>query len=128
LLKVLDECDDITSFDKAHLLMADELVAVSAEAISFSEAAYWIDMAYAYLLVSEKFILSERKAALLHAPVSPKTLLEDSKKDDKTAYLFFQNDGRSEWALIHISPIYFYLESVYSSAHPIVGKKENNPA
>jgi hypothetical protein len=127
-LPLLEEAKTRADFDKAHAKLTHELMDDAAGDFSFAQAAYWLDLTYAYLLVMVEPILYESKVALLHAPVSPKELREDSKAEDETSYLFFQNDGRKEWDLLHISPVYFYLESVYSNAHPLEGKKQDNQA
>jgi hypothetical protein len=127
-LPLLEEAKTRADFDKAHAKLTHELMDDAAGDFSFAQAAYWLDLTYAYLLLMAEPILQESKVALLHAPVSPKELAEDSKSEDETSYLFFQNDGRKEWDLLHISPVYFYLESVYSNAHPLEGKNESNKA
>jgi hypothetical protein len=127
-LPLLEEAKTRAEFDKAHAKLTHELMDDAAGDFSFAQAAYWLDLTYAYLLLMVEPILEESKVALLHAPVSPKELEEDSKANDETSYLFFQNDGRKEWELLHISPVYFYLESVYSNAHPLEGKNSSNQA
>jgi hypothetical protein len=127
-LPLLEEARSKADFDKAHAKLTHELMDDAAGDFSFAQASYWLDLTYAYLLLMAEPILLESKVAFLHAPVSPKELEEDSKALDEASYLFFQNDGRKEWELLHISPIYFYLESVYSNAHPLEGKSENNKA
>jgi hypothetical protein len=127
-LNILGSSNSRPEFDKSHSFLTNEIVTQSGGTIDFAQAAYWLDLAYAYFLLTEELILSETKAALLHAPVSPKTLLEENKTADQTSYLFFQNEGRKEWSLLHISPIYFYFEGIYSVAHPLQSKTQDNRA
>lgn len=127
-LPLLENAADRASFDAKHSKLVHELVDDSAESLTFVQAAYWLDLTYAYLLLGEQWILHESELALLHAPVSEAELIADSQKADETAYLFFQNDGRKEWEALHISPLYFYLESVYNNAHPKEGAGVGNQA
>jgi hypothetical protein len=115
-------------FDKTHLDLVNKLVALTGSQYSFASLAYWLDLTYAYALLSEKLILSEKSVALLHSPVDEKTLKDANGGVDETAYLFFQNEGRKEWSILHISPVYFYFEALYSSAHPLEGPKKTNAA
>jgi hypothetical protein len=43
------------------------------------------------------------------------------KLGDENSYLTYQKEGREEWERMSISPIYFYLESVFNASHPKEG-------
>lgn len=115
-------------FDKNHIDLVNQLIGLTGHRYSFAALAYWLDLTYAYALLSERLILSEKSVALLHSPVDEKTLREANGGDDETAYLFFQNEGRKEWSILHISPVYFYFEALYSAAHPLEGPAKTNQA
>jgi hypothetical protein len=127
-LPLLEKAQSIKDFDQAHSALVHELVTKSFGKLTYVQAAYWLDLSYIYFLLSKEFILSESKVAYLHAPISPKDLIEDNGSAEEPAYLFFQEEGRKEFAILHISPAYFYLEGVFSKAHPEPSKSSNNQA
>jgi hypothetical protein len=126
-LAYLNQATTIEEFDKLHASLVNEIRQASLDSLSFAQAAYWLDQAYLYLLLNRTDIVSEKKMALLHAPIEPAKLKEEGG-EDLTSYVFFQQEGRKEWAILHISPAYFYLESVYSNAHPPETSKVSDQA
>lgn len=120
-LKKLEPLQTRSEFDEVHSALVKELMALTENRYSFAALAYWLDLVYAYAVLSETLIVSEKMVALLHLPVDETTLLEANKGKDVVAYLFFQNEGRKEWDVLHIAPVYFYFETLYSSAHPLEG-------
>jgi len=127
-LPILEKSPTMKDFDVAHSALVHDLVNKSFGKLSYVQAAYWLDLSYVYFLLSKEFILSETKVSYLHAPVSTKDLVEENGSADEAAYLFFQEEGRKEFTLLHISPAYFYLEGVFSKAHPEPSHSSNNQA
>ncbi len=117
-LKALEEAPDRPSFDKKHNEMVHQIMELSENTIDYCDAAYWLDMTYIYLLLTDHYIQDEREVAMLHSPADRGTLIALEKEATQTSYLFFQRAGREEWAPLHISPAYFYLQGIFSHAHP----------
>ncbi len=115
ILTAAKSCQD---FDAAHSALTREIAKASLGSLTYVEAAYWLDLSYVYFLLSDGVITSETKVSYLHAPVDEGTLIADSQSASEESYLFFQRAGREEWAPLRISPLYFYLESVFVEAHP----------
>jgi hypothetical protein len=127
-LALLEKATSLKEFDQAHSSLVRELMGKSFSKLDYAQAAYWLDLAYIYFLLSKSFILSETKVSYLHTPVSPKDLAEENGSRDEAAYIFFQEEGRKEFSLLHISPAYFYLEGVFSRAHPQPTSSTNHQA
>jgi hypothetical protein len=127
-LAILEKAKSMKEFDQAHSALVKNLISKSFNKLDYAHAAYWLDLSYLYFLLSKEWILSESKVAYLHAPIAPHDLAEEEKSDDEAAYLFFQEEGRKEFALLHISPIYFYLEGIFSKAHPAPTSNISNKA
>ena len=127
-LPLLEKAQTLKDFDVAHSALVKDLANKSFQKLDYAHAAYWLDLSYLYFLLSKEWILSESKVAYLHAPISPKDLAEEEKSVDEAAYLFFQEEARKEFALLHISPIYFYLEGIFSKAHPAPTSNPSNKA
>jgi len=127
-LPILDKATSMKEFDLAHSALVKDLVTKSFNKLDYAHAAYWLDLVYLYFLLSKDWIRSETKVSYLHAPIAPKDLAEEEETADEAAYLFFQEEGRKEFALLHISPIYFYLEGIFSKAHPAPTSNVSNKA
>jgi len=127
-LPILEKANSMKEFDQDHSALVKDLISKSFAKLDYAHAAYWLDLSYLYFLLSKDWIRSESKAAYLHAPIAPCDLAEEEKSADEAAYLFFQEEGRKEFALLHISPIYFYLEGVFSKAHPAPTSNVSNKA
>jgi len=117
-LPLLEKAGSLGDFDKAHSSFVRDLIGKSFGKLNYAEAAYWLDLTYIYALLTKSLIRSELLVSYLHAPIAPKDLLEENGSMDEAAYLFFQDEGRKEFALLHISPAYFYLEGIFAKAHP----------
>lgn len=127
-LVLLEQSLNREEFDQGHSLLVRSLCSLKGNALSYGQIAYWLDWTFLFLLLSQHFIVFESKMAYLHAPIAPKDLQAEEENTDEVAYLFLEREGRKEWALLHISPAYFFLESLYSNAHPTPGKNVSNKA
>jgi|GEM_PF-3711974 hypothetical protein len=116
-LPILEAAKSCKDFDAVHSALTQEISKASQGSLPYVEAAYWLDLSYVYFLLSG-LIVSETKASYLHVPADVGTLIADSQSATEESYLFFQRAGREEWAPLRISPIYFFLESVFVEAHP----------
>jgi hypothetical protein len=117
-LPLLEKAASLADFDKAHSAFVHALMEKSFGKLDYARAAYWLDLTYIYALLTKSLIRSERLVGYLHAPASPKDLQEENGAVTEAAYLFFQDEGRKEFGLLHISPAYFYLEGIFAKAHP----------
>ena len=118
LLPLLHSSKDQASFDTSHSSLCHELMTYS---LSYVEAASWIDFSYLYLLLLEEDIVNEKEVNFLHSPASSSLLTDLYKGGNEDSYLTYQKEGREEWSKMDISPIYFYLESIYNASHPKEG-------
>jgi hypothetical protein len=112
---------NLGEFDKLHSDLVLELVQLTG--LPYASMAYLLDLTYIYELLTMELIIDERSVAFLHSPIKPQDLKDINKSDDATSYHLYVSEGRSEWAPLHISPAYFYLESIYSLANPDTSKK-----
>jgi hypothetical protein len=127
-LVILDASASRKDFDVAHSALTKEISKASLGSLTYVEAAYWLDLSYVYFLLGNGLITSETKASYLHVPAAVATLIADSQNATEESYLFFQRAGKEEWAPLRISPIYFFLESVFVEAHPAPEKARTHQA
>ncbi len=109
LLPLLKNAKNKEAFNRDFDSLVNESLSIDSQ-YSFGEIAYWIDNIYLELLLNKKFIIDERKVALLHEPILSETLLDYFGKNDASSYYAMRERNRL-FEDENNSAIYNYLRS-----------------